>query len=85
MAKYDQLGKVAALTVAGAFCGALPYSAVAADSLEAALKESTTKLNLRPRYENVEVDSGTSEALTLKTRFQTQKARSTAQPVQPSA
>ncbi len=69
MAKYDQLGKVAALTVAGAFCGALPYSAVAADSLEAALKESTTKLNLRPRYENVEVDSGTSEALTLKTRL----------------
>lgn len=69
MAKYDQMGKVAALTVAGAFCGALPYSALAADSLEGALKESTAKLSFRPRYENVEVPAGTSEALTLKTRL----------------
>ena len=53
---------------------AVPYNAMAADTLEGALKESTAKLNLRPRYENVEATTADgvesrSEAATLKTRL----------------
>lgn len=54
---------------------AIPYNAMAAESIDGALKESTAKLSLRPRYENVQTENlttgkeATSEAFTLKTRL----------------
>lgn len=54
---------------------AVPVGANAADSIEAALKESKTQLSLRPRYENVTQeslatgDTTHSDAVTLKTRL----------------
>lgn len=74
MAKFNHLGKAAALTVMGALGVTLPYNAMAAESIEAALKESTAKLSLRPRYEKVDQsdasgDHNIAEALTLKTRL----------------
>lgn len=70
MANTKQMGKaVWVSSVLSAMGLAVPFNAMAADTLEGALKESTAKLSLRPRYEKVEVDSGISEALTLKTRL----------------
>ena len=70
MAKKHRLGNTIAFgSLIGAMGVAVPYQAMAADTLEGALKESTTKLSLRPRYEKVDTDGGMSEALTLKTRL----------------
>ena len=76
MANSKMLRKTAlftALASTGMF--ALPNGAMAADTLEAALKESKTQLLLRPRYENVTQESLVtddvqhSDAFTLKTRL----------------
>lgn len=76
MANSRKLGKTALIsTLAGTGLFAFPMGTTAADSLEAALKESKTQLMLRPRYENVTQESLTvddtqhSDALTLKTRL----------------
>ena len=69
MANFNHLGKAATLTLMGAMGVALPFNAMAAESIEAALKDSKTKLSLRPRYESVEVTDDTAEAFTLKTRL----------------
>lgn len=77
MLKRNILGNTALMS-ALASAGLLIVSAGAnaADSLEAALKESKAQLNLRPRYENVTQESlvpGSSsihsDAFTLKTRL----------------
>ncbi|MVF10854.1 hypothetical protein FT643_01750 [Ketobacter sp. MCCC 1A13808] len=48
----------------------VPQSLMAADSLQDALKASTTKLSLRPRYEKVEQEgAGISEAATILSRL----------------
>ncbi len=74
MANTYRMGKTIALTSLLSSLGlAVPYNAMAAETLAEALKESTTKLSLRPRYERVDEDSATvdnvSEALTLQTRL----------------
>ncbi|MEE2730443.1 MAG: alginate export family protein [Pseudomonadota bacterium] len=75
MANTKPMAKAVAISsILGAMGIAIPFNAMAADSLEGALKESTTKLNLRPRYENVEAvtaagDESRSEAATLRTRL----------------
>jgi hypothetical protein len=76
MANTKPMGKaIAVSSLLSAMGLAVPYNAMAADTLEGALKESTTKLNLRPRYEKVEQTAlpsgptGRSEAATLKTRL----------------
>lgn len=76
MANRRKLGKTALIsTLAGTGLFAFPMGGMAADSLEAALKESKAQLSLRPRYENVTQESLTtddklhSDAVTLKTRL----------------
>ena len=76
MANTNLLGKTALISaLVGSGLLSLPYSAMAADSLDAALKESKTTLSFRPRYENVTqegIASGVtthSDAATLKTRL----------------
>jgi hypothetical protein len=76
MANTKPMAKAVAISSLLSAMGiAIPYNAMAADTLEGALKESTTKLSLRPRYEKVETealatgDEDSAEALTLKTRL----------------
>ncbi len=76
MANRNLLRKTALFTaLASTGMLAIPTGATAADSIEAALKESKTQLMLRPRYENVTQESLAtsdvqhSDALTLKTRL----------------
>lgn len=77
MLKRNILGNTALISaLASAGLLTVPAGANAADSLEAALKESTAKLSFRPRYENVTQESPApgaspahSDAFTLKTRL----------------
>lgn len=75
MANTKPMAKAVAISSLLSAMGiAIPYNAMAADTLEGALKESTAKLNLRPRYENVLAETAAgvesrSEAATLKTRL----------------
>lgn len=76
MANTKPMAKAVAISSLLSAMGiAVPYNAMAADTLEGALKESTAKLSLRPRYEKVEAEAlatgteSSSEAATLKTRL----------------
>ena len=76
MANTKPMAKAVAISSLLSAMGiAVPYNAMAADTLEGALKESTAKLSLRPRYEKVDTealatgDEGSAEAFTLKTRL----------------
>lgn len=72
-AKTLATGSMLSAVAAGA--ALMSGSVLAEESLEGALKASTAKLNLRPRYENVTQESLSSDdtthsdALTLKTRL----------------
>ncbi|HAG92954.1 MAG TPA: hypothetical protein DCL78_02455, partial [Gammaproteobacteria bacterium] len=73
MANTKPMAKAVAISSLLSAMGiAVPYNAMAADTLEGALKESTAKLSLRPRYEKVDTealatgDEGSAEAFTLK-------------------
>jgi len=76
MANTKPVAKVIAISsLLSAMGVAIPYNAMAADTIEGALKESTVKLSLRPRYEKVDTEAlatgteASSEAFTLKTRL----------------
>jgi len=75
MANTNSVGKAVAISSLFSAMGiAIPFNAMAADSLEGALKESTAKMSLRPRYEKVDSETPAgveshSEAMTMKTRL----------------